>query len=1030
MLKTVRDACELHEMVWSYSITDQIENLRDLIQNESDGREFFAKNYVTNGMDELFREGLKRLSGQSDQAVFELAQAMGGGKTHLMIALGLLAKNRETRKEVLPELAARFGDFSSRVVAFTGRLNPDHYFWGEIAEQLGHDEMFKKFHVGGAKAPDLLDWKNLIGDEPTLILLDELPPYFDNAATIPVGQKSLANVATYALSSLLAAAMELPRVCIVISNLTSSYPGASRQLSSIIRDIRDETRRQARIITPVQLAGHEIYGILKKRLFTRLPRDEEIDEVADRYAELLTEAQAASYVAPSSVEQFADEVRATYPFHPSIKHLIALFKDNESFRQTRGLMQFTTRLLQSVWKRATSDVYLVGVQHLDINSESVRDEILRINNEMAGAVTRDIADKGNAHAEEIDGELNSDAGTQVANMLLLSSLSRAVNAVAGLTKEETLEYLISPNRKPEEFAKAFEALRKNAWYLHREEGDVYCFKDTENLTKRIEKEAERAPAPRIEKALREGLQGLFQPELRNAYQECIALPKLEDLKPTGTRTLLIVNPDNRVPPEAIARLYEGIIEKNNLLIVSGHDSHLTTRVDEAMRQLWAATKIEKEIPASNPVHEEVVDRISESETSFLQAVSGAFNYLFYPTRTGLSHLKMTFKFGSKENSVESQIEQALASKSCWEKLASDLEERPDKYIIMAELRLWTSTERRIPWRDVVRRSVTEAGWPWMPGAKGMERLRQIALEQGRWRMGADGYVEKGPFPKEKTSVNVLLKHYDDRTGEATLELQTKNAGQNAQIRYNRSREVCDRDPVADSHDNFHTFEPHLYFLAVDPDGDYETGEPYLWKNKLTVRHQPRDTGDGRMVELAVVPEAELRYTLDGSNPKQGAIYREPFSVPNTALTLLVHAHAGQVEVEEKFQIPVRGDDTFRIDDIKPAELLGRARPQLDTTAKVFDFIKEFRNDVQTVFHGVRITVGEGETSVSVTFGPVRDISANLVESVIRLIRESIRDDQAEVQIIIRGNSSFSTGDALKRFANICGIKLDRDVVVQ
>ena len=71
-------------MVNDYRMTEAIENLPDLTHKEGDGPEFFARNYVTQGMDTLFREGLLRLAGRSDQAAFELAQAMGGGKTHLI----------------------------------------------------------------------------------------------------------------------------------------------------------------------------------------------------------------------------------------------------------------------------------------------------------------------------------------------------------------------------------------------------------------------------------------------------------------------------------------------------------------------------------------------------------------------------------------------------------------------------------------------------------------------------------------------------------------------------------------------------------------------------------------------------------------------------------------------------------------------------------------------------------------------------------------------------------------------------------
>lgn len=55
-----------------------IENLADLIIDAGDGSELFSRKYVTHGMEQLFREGMLRLSGKFDQAVFELTHAMGG----------------------------------------------------------------------------------------------------------------------------------------------------------------------------------------------------------------------------------------------------------------------------------------------------------------------------------------------------------------------------------------------------------------------------------------------------------------------------------------------------------------------------------------------------------------------------------------------------------------------------------------------------------------------------------------------------------------------------------------------------------------------------------------------------------------------------------------------------------------------------------------------------------------------------------------------------------------------------------------
>jgi len=146
MIKTVKQACRFNPIIQDYRMSQGIENLADLINDEGDGRDFFARNFVTHGMEQLFREGMLRLSSKSDQAVFELTQAMGGGKTHMMIALGLLARHPELRNEVLPsELAQRIDFGNARVAAFNGRNDPKNYIWGEIATQLGEAEAIKPF---------------------------------------------------------------------------------------------------------------------------------------------------------------------------------------------------------------------------------------------------------------------------------------------------------------------------------------------------------------------------------------------------------------------------------------------------------------------------------------------------------------------------------------------------------------------------------------------------------------------------------------------------------------------------------------------------------------------------------------------------------------------------------------------------------------------------------------------------------------------------------------------------------------------
>jgi hypothetical protein len=47
VLGTVRDTCKIHPMVQDYRMTEAIENLSDLIHDQGDGTEFFARNHIT-----------------------------------------------------------------------------------------------------------------------------------------------------------------------------------------------------------------------------------------------------------------------------------------------------------------------------------------------------------------------------------------------------------------------------------------------------------------------------------------------------------------------------------------------------------------------------------------------------------------------------------------------------------------------------------------------------------------------------------------------------------------------------------------------------------------------------------------------------------------------------------------------------------------------------------------------------------------------------------------------------------------------
>ena len=192
-----------------------VRNLDTFLNGEVNGNEFFDENYFTNGMLTLVDRAFRHLGGSgAGSSVFLLSQAMGGGKTHSMIALGLLARDPELRKKVLADTqnpAPNLG--TCRVAGFNGRsTDAAGGIWGSLAAQLGKAAQFARYVSPLLSAPGPQAWKQLLGGEPLVLFLDELPPYLANAVAVPVGNGDLSVVTTTALANLFIAVAEMDNV--------------------------------------------------------------------------------------------------------------------------------------------------------------------------------------------------------------------------------------------------------------------------------------------------------------------------------------------------------------------------------------------------------------------------------------------------------------------------------------------------------------------------------------------------------------------------------------------------------------------------------------------------------------------------------------------------------------------------------------------------------------------------------------------------------------------------------------------------
>ena len=1023
---TVKSACQLQPNSLEINVGDQIERL-DQIVHGTNGEEYFAKTFVTGGMKTLLTKGMARLAGKSNDAVFHLKQAMGGGKTHLIVGFGLLAKDPALRRAKIRDIPYHDAFQSAKVAVFDGRNNPPSYFWGEAARQLGKEKLFREYWESGAKAPDETAWLQLFeGDDPVLLLLDEMPAYFQYYSTQTLGMGTIADVVTRAFANMLTAASKKKNVCVVVSDLAAAYDTGGRLIQKALDDARQELGRAEIGITPVNLESNEIYEIIRKRLFTSLPDKSKTAEIASLYANRLSEAAKAKAL-ERSAESLAGEIEMTYPFHPSFKHIVALFKENEKFKQTRWLVELGSRLLKSVWQ-SEEDVYLIGAQHFDLSLYEVREKLADISG-MRDIIAIDLWDSGGgAHAQAIDAASGNNCAKQVGTLLLMASLSTGLNAVKGLTQSEILEYLIDPLNQTGAFKKAFDMLDKTAWYLHQtQEGRAY-FDHSENLTKKLQGYAEKAPRNKIDELIRHRLEEMYRPVTREAYEKLLPLPEMDEASTLlkSHRTMLIINPDGKIPPEIIERFYRDLVNKNNLLVLTGERSSMPD-LDTAARHLYAAEKADAEIKQDHPQRRELDERKAQYEQDFQSTILNVFDKLLFPGQKPSSEdilrskpLDSTYTAGEAYNG-EKQVIKTLTADPI--KLYLNVGENYDALRSRAESLLFGNQEN-MSRMELLDRMRQHTRMPWLP-SKGLDLLIQEACRRGQWEDLGNGFITRKPKPKA-TEISVFPETSPDDSGTVRLRVSSSNAGASPTVYYLED-EVNDESLVETkgvilSDEVMTTNALKMTFLAVDPSGKNPTGKPHVWTNKLVLRNTFDE--HTRQVELLVAPKGTIRYTLDGSEPRHGTEYTGPFILGDDITQIDVFAECEGLETKRPFSFPARGKKEIPIKKEKPAQLHTNASPKrLDNAVKTYNALKTAQ-EKNVEFDGVNLSVG---SKIHLSMKELR-IQPQFIEKTLSSLQALLPVDAPVVMSF--KTAYFPTGFDLEQFAQDFGIELQIGEVLQ
>lgn len=370
---------------------------------------------------------------------------------------------------------------------------------------------------------------------------------------------------------------------------------------------------------------------------------------------------------------------------------------------------------------------------------------------------------------------------------------------------------------------------------------------------------------------------------------------------------------------------------------------------------------------------------------------------------------------------EEQIEKTLTSNPL--KLYLDVEKEFDAVRDKAQDLLWPENQDEARWEDVSDRYAEQAGMPWLP-PKGLDTLKSIACNRALWEDLGNGYVTKKP-KKKRTSVQVISETEPDDEGKVRLRVNPQNAGPAPRVYYAEDSPVTESS--AQLKDQVYTTAAlRVNFLVCDPSGQFETGDPVTWSNKLILRNKLSEKNGKRSVELFVAPKGSIRYTLDGSEPRDGTVYQGPVLIGESDVLLRAFAEAEKLETKAEFRFGAKGKKGVQIEDVKPGRLVSRTGRKLDSRGKTFEGLKQAAEKSVT-FEGVVLTVGQGSQIISVSVGEI-PVDAAFIESFLTKALEKFTVN-TPITMTFR-KAHFASGHDLKDFANKLGIELQQAEVEQ
>jgi len=627
-LKNIWEVCEFEDDIkygrlelarFAVELYDVIDGKADKVY--TDPRLFLSHTYLSGNMRYLLREALRRLSGKGGQPVFVLDTEFGGGKTHTILLLYHVFKNRDIWADFMREahLLEETGVAevpSCKVLAIDCRKISKNTLWGEIAHGLGRYDILEDEDRSRRPVKDIGKLMSLL-DGPTLILLDELPHHLLQAEAEKVGDTNLCNLTVDFILTLVSTVSSTKDSMLVIS-LTGKqklYEEYRKKLEQRIDElvvektdsvVRESLSRQAKYIVPME--KEEVTQALKKRLIKSIKDRHMVEEAIKRYYDYFLDKRLVDDI------KYRERLKESYPFHP---FLIDILYDRvstiEAFNKTRGIFRLLSLTLHRLYMGRV-ECKLLSPGDIPLEDSEVMEELTNRlgRGSFRPVIETDCVEK----AERLDRRRSVQIVKRVSRTIFLYSLIGAERVHGALPRDVKLG-ACHPGVDPGLVDEVLEEIDREFWYLKVEAGRYY-FHTEPNINKIIYDYMGEVGDEELRDAVRKKLQDLLEPadKIETIVWDRDRLKDINGLRLMAIDYRGLRPGDEKALLEELLEKVNGgrIREYRNTVVFLLPDSDGVQSLEESARKLCAVKKAEKDQRVS--LDKEKIKKLKERESKY------------------------------------------------------------------------------------------------------------------------------------------------------------------------------------------------------------------------------------------------------------------------------------------------------------------------------------------------------------------------------------------------------------------------------